>query len=76
MATNRLPASLGLCPAIRLHTHRVIPAQEYGAVAILKSLAITRGRDGMLAVERKHRPLEIPIFGTDQVTDVTGAGDR
>jgi len=41
----------------------------------LKSLVITRGRDGMLAIERKHRPVEIPIFGSDQVTDVTGAGD-
>lgn len=41
----------------------------------LKSLVITRGRDGMLAVERKHRAVEIPIFGSDQVTDVTGAGD-
>ncbi len=41
----------------------------------LKSLVITRGRDGMIAVERKHKPVEIPIFGSDQVTDVTGAGD-
>ena len=41
----------------------------------LKSLVITRGRDGMLAVERKHKPVEIAIFGSDQVTDVTGAGD-
>ena len=41
----------------------------------LKSLVITRGRDGMLAVERKHKPVEIPIYGSDQVTDVTGAGD-
>jgi len=41
----------------------------------LRSLVITRGRDGMLAVERKHKPVEIPIFGSDQVTDVTGAGD-
>ena len=41
----------------------------------LKSLVITRGRDGMLALERKHKPIDIPIFGSDQVTDVTGAGD-
>jgi len=41
----------------------------------LQSLVITRGRDGMLALERKHKPVEIPIFGSDQVTDVTGAGD-
>ena len=41
----------------------------------LKSLVITRGRDGMVAFPGKHKPVDIPIFGTDQVTDVTGAGD-
>ncbi|MBV9342561.1 MAG: hypothetical protein JO159_16950 [Acidobacteria bacterium] len=41
----------------------------------LTSLVITRGRDGMVAFERKRRPVDIPIFGSDQVTDVTGAGD-
>ena len=41
----------------------------------LNSLVITRGRDGMVAFSEKHRPVDIPIFGGDQVTDVTGAGD-
>ena len=41
----------------------------------LQSLVITRGRDGMVAFERRHKPLPIPIFGSDQVADVTGAGD-
>ncbi len=41
----------------------------------LQSLVITRGRDGMVAFDRKHRPVDIPIFGSDQVADVTGAGD-
>jgi rfaE bifunctional protein kinase chain/domain len=41
----------------------------------LESVVITRGRDGMLALEKKHKPVEIPIHGSDQVTDVTGAGD-
>jgi rfaE bifunctional protein kinase chain/domain len=41
----------------------------------LQALVITRGRDGMVAFERRHKPVQIPIFGTDQVTDVTGAGD-
>jgi len=41
----------------------------------LKSLVITRGRDGMVAFSAKHRPVDIPIFGSDEVTDVTGAGD-
>ena len=41
----------------------------------LQSLLITRGRDGMVAFDHKHKPVDIPIFGPDQVTDVTGAGD-
>ncbi len=41
----------------------------------LRSLLITRGRDGMVAFDHKHAPVDIPIFGSDQVADVTGAGD-
>jgi D-glycero-beta-D-manno-heptose-7-phosphate kinase len=41
----------------------------------LESLVITRGRDGMVAFEKDAKPLAIPIFGSDQVVDVTGAGD-
>jgi rfaE bifunctional protein kinase chain/domain len=41
----------------------------------LQSLVITRGRDGMVAFDHKHKPVDIPIFGSDQVADVTGAGD-
>ena len=45
--------------------------KETAAQAIL----LTRGRHGMLLVERGSQPLEIPAFGDDQVADVTGAGD-
>ncbi len=41
----------------------------------LQSLLITRGRDGMVAFARRRTPVEIPIFGSDQIADVTGAGD-
>lgn len=41
----------------------------------LQSLVITRGRDGMAAFSGRHKPVDIPIFGSDQVADVTGAGD-
>jgi len=41
----------------------------------LQSLVLTRGRDGMVAFDHKHKPVDIPIFGSDQVADVTGAGD-
>jgi D-glycero-beta-D-manno-heptose-7-phosphate kinase len=41
----------------------------------LQSLLITRGRDGMVAFDHKHKPVDIPIVGSDHVADVTGAGD-
>ncbi len=41
----------------------------------LQSLLITRGRDGMVAFTDGHKPVDIPIFGSDEVADVTGAGD-
>ena len=41
----------------------------------LQSLLITRGRDGMAAFDHSHKPVDIPIYGSDQVADVTGAGD-
>jgi len=41
----------------------------------LESLIITRGRDGMVAFEKDAEPVAVPIYGSDQVVDVTGAGD-
>jgi rfaE bifunctional protein kinase chain/domain len=41
----------------------------------LQSLLITRGRDGMVAFDQGRAPVDIPIFGSDEVADVTGAGD-
>ena len=41
----------------------------------LQSLIITRGRDGMAAFTERHKLVDIPIFGSDEVADVTGAGD-
>jgi rfaE bifunctional protein kinase chain/domain len=41
----------------------------------LQSLIITRGRHGMVAFTKKQAPVDIPIFGSDEVADVTGAGD-
>ncbi len=49
--------------------------QELMSRMKLRSLVITRGRDGMVAFPAKHKPMDIPIFGSDQVADVTGAGD-
>ncbi len=41
-----------------------------------EAILITRGSRGMALFERESRaPLSIPVYGTDQVADVTGAGD-
>ena len=29
----------------------------------------------MVAFSRRHKPVDIPIYGSDEVADVTGAGD-
>ncbi len=50
-------------------------AEQIMAQMKLQSLVITRGRDGMVAFSGKHKPTDIPIFGSDEVADVTGAGD-
>ncbi len=56
--------------------NRVIAAGEQIMSRMkLQSLLITRGRDGMVAFHHKHKPVDIPIVGSDQVADVTGAGD-
>ena len=41
----------------------------------LEALLITRGRDGMTLFEPGKRSSHIPIHGTDEIADVTGAGD-
>jgi D-glycero-beta-D-manno-heptose-7-phosphate kinase len=41
----------------------------------LQSLLVTQGRFGMTLFEPRKAPLHIPVYGTDEVADVTGAGD-
>jgi len=41
----------------------------------LKSLVITRGRDGLALFQPGMQTVHIPIHGSDQAVDVTGAGD-
>jgi len=45
--------------------------EELGGEALL----ITRGNRGMLLIERGADPLEIPIHGSRDIVDVSGAGD-
>lgn len=41
----------------------------------LAALVVTRGRDGMVVFERGRPPQPIPVYGSDEAKDVTGAGD-
>lgn len=41
----------------------------------LRALLVTRGREGMALYESGQKPKVLTIFGSDQVADVTGAGD-
>jgi len=40
-----------------------------------EALLITRGKDGMSLFERGKKTQHIPIHGSDEIADVTGAGD-
>jgi rfaE bifunctional protein kinase chain/domain len=41
----------------------------------MRAVLITRGSRGMALFEPKQPTVHVPIFGPDEVTDVTGAGD-
>jgi D-glycero-beta-D-manno-heptose-7-phosphate kinase len=41
----------------------------------VKAVLVTRGSDGMALFEPRRPTVHIPIHGSDQVADVTGAGD-
>lgn len=40
-----------------------------------EALLITRGSQGMALFQSDRDPIFIPVFGSDQIADVTGAGD-
>lgn len=41
----------------------------------MDAVLVTRGSRGMALFEPKRKTLHIPIFGSDEIADVTGAGD-
>ena len=50
--------------------------RETLAAMKMESLLVTRGRDGMALFEKKGAgATQIPVHGSDQAVDVTGAGD-
>jgi bifunctional ADP-heptose synthase (sugar kinase/adenylyltransferase) len=41
----------------------------------MEAILITRGSRGMALFQQKQPTVHVPIFGSDEVADVTGAGD-
>jgi rfaE bifunctional protein kinase chain/domain len=41
----------------------------------MRAVLITRGSRGMALFQQRQPAIHVPIFGSDEVTDVTGAGD-
>jgi D-glycero-beta-D-manno-heptose-7-phosphate kinase len=56
-------------PLLNRVARRVVRRQNLG------SLLVTQGRFGMSLFQPNRAAVHIPIFGTDEVADVTGAGD-
>lgn len=56
-------------PAIEVAARRL--RRTLGAEALL----VTRGSRGMTLVGARGTPTRIPVFGSDEIADVTGAGD-
>ncbi len=50
-------------------------AEELRLALDARFVLATRGNRGMTLVEADRGPSHIPVFGTDEVADVTGAGD-
>lgn len=59
------------------HDRAKLEAAGRALLRKLKSEAvlITRGADGMALFQKRRRTVHLPIYGSDQVSDVTGAGD-
>jgi D-glycero-beta-D-manno-heptose-7-phosphate kinase len=71
---TELEASVGISIAgdaqlLKKAGKRILRTQRLG------SLLVTQGRFGMTLFEHRKDPLHIPVYGTDEVADVTGAGD-
>ena len=63
---------------VRIDDH--LPVLERAGRRILqrtrmKAVIVTRGSRGMAVFEPGRKTVHIPIFGSDQIADVTGAGD-
>jgi len=60
---------------VRLHHMHAAAAEKIRSRIGCRSVLVTRGSRGMALFDSGRPPELIPVHGTDQVADVTGAGD-
>jgi rfaE bifunctional protein kinase chain/domain len=66
--------------ALRIDIYNNIGSPEKVGEKLLEktasdSILLTRGSKGMMLFQKGKKPYNIDIFGTDEIVDVTGAGD-
>jgi D-glycero-beta-D-manno-heptose-7-phosphate kinase len=78
--TSSTPNEPEVEEALRINIGNDLTKLEWAGKTLLKrqkleALLITRGRHGMALFASRQAPVHIPICGTDEIADVTGAGD-
>ncbi len=56
-------------------TDLMVVGQQMIEILFLKCVLITRGNKGMMVFQRDADPIEIPVVGSQESVDVSGAGD-
>jgi rfaE bifunctional protein kinase chain/domain len=56
-------------------TDLLVIGQQMLEILFLKCALITRGNEGMIVFERGNKPVTIPVVGSKEIIDVSGAGD-
>lgn len=78
--TSSTPNEPEVEEALRINIGNDLAKLEWAGKTLLKkqkleALLITRGRHGMALFTTRQAPVHLPIYGTDEIADVTGAGD-
>lgn len=76
-ATPNEPEIKSLFPGIRFETKEDFfnAGNELVNRLNAKGVVLKRGHKGMIVFEKDKKPVEIPIYGSQDIVDVTGAGD-
>jgi rfaE bifunctional protein kinase chain/domain len=68
---------LGAMTGLPVSTDAEVDRAAQRALELLEcqALVVTRGRKGMVVYEPGQRPVRLPVHGSEEAVDVTGAGD-